>query len=134
MADAIFFNGKSVCGDREFIEIVKRTLRSAEISLESVDFIVPAAANFGYFKADEYLKNTTCENRIIWQKVVSRIFTNFSQVGNIPSAAIHVALNEMYEQGLLTKNTILLLPSIEGATWGWGATLMRWNGDPAAHS
>lgn len=113
-------------GRSYFIDIVKRSLKAADLSLEQIDFIVPAAANFGYFRTEEFLKNATAENRRYVDEIASRIFTNFSNVGNIPSAAIHVSLNELYEQGRLTKDAILLLPSIEGATWGWGATAMKW--------
>ena len=49
-------------------------------------------------------------------------------IGKIPSAAIYVAMNQLYEEQKLKKGTLLLLPSIEGATWGWGATVLRWHG------
>ena len=115
-------------GRAYFVEIVRRTLERARMSIDEVDFIVPAAANFGYFRADEYLKGAGPEERRLWHRIVERIYTNFSDVGNIPSAAIYVALNALYEAGRLRRDAVVLLPSIEGATWGWGATLLRWNG------
>jgi 3-oxoacyl-[acyl-carrier-protein] synthase III len=111
-----------------FLEIVKRVLEAIGIPIEQVDFIVPAAANFGYFRADDYLAEIGPEGRAFFHEVASRIFTNFSDVGNVPSAAVYVALNELYERGRLNKDGVVLLPSVEGATWGWGASLLRWSG------
>ena len=119
-------------GRAYFVEIVKRTLRTTDIPIARLDFIVPAAANFGYFRADDYLEGATHDDRLFWHDMVDRIFTNFSAVGNIPSAAIYVALNELYERGKLQNGKLVLLPSVEGATWGWGASLLRWNGGSAA--
>ena len=59
-------------------------------------------------------------------EIKSRTFTNFANVGNVPSAAIYIALDELYERGRLFDGAHLLLVSVEGTTWGWGATLMRW--------
>ena len=111
-----------------FIEIVKRTLTGASIQIEDVDFIVPAAANLNYFKTEEFLEGMTCEERDLVAKIRSKTFTNFSTVGNVAAAAVYIALNELYEKGCLGKDARLLLASVEGATWGWGGSLFRWNG------
>ncbi|UCE05343.1 MAG: hypothetical protein JSW07_17265, partial [bacterium] len=110
-----------------FVDIIKRTLKAVSVHIDEVDYIVPAAANFNYFRAEEYLKSITPEEKDYAYKIQDRLFTNFSEVGNIPSAAVYVALNELFEKNKLKKNNLLLLPSIEGATWGWGASLLRWN-------
>lgn len=114
-----------------FLEIIRRAQKAASIDIEEVDYIVPAAANFNYFKGEEKdLRTLPPEEFAFTGKVRSRTFTNFSEVGNIPSAAVYVAMNQLYEEQKLKRGTLLLLPSVEGATWGWGATLLRWHGAP----
>lgn len=108
-------------------KIIRRALDEAGVRIEDVDFIVPAAANFNYFKTQEYMQDLTPEEREFSLVGQAKIFTNYAKVGNIPSAAVYVGLNELYETGRLRRGSLVLLPSIEGATWGWGATLMRWN-------
>lgn len=108
--------------------IIRRALDEAGVGIEDVDYIVPAAANFNYFKTEEFARDLTPEEQQFVRLGQDKIFTNYANVGNIPSAAVYVALNELYEKGKLKKGSLLLLPSVEGATWGWGATLLRWRG------
>ncbi len=115
-------------GKPYFIEIVKRTLAEVSLTIDDVDFVIPAAANFKYFRGDKNPDGTTEGEKAFQQEVRVRSFTNFSEVGNVPSAAIYLALNELYENRKLQKDTLLLLASVEGATWGWGSSLLRWNG------
>jgi 3-oxoacyl-[acyl-carrier-protein] synthase-3 len=108
------------------VSIVRRALDEAGVRIEDVDHIVPAAANFNYFKTQEYMQDLTPQEREFNLVVQGKIFTNYPNVGNIPSAAVYVGLSDLYETGRLRPGSLLLLPSIEGATWGWGATLLRW--------
>lgn len=110
-----------------FLEIVKRCLADASMEIDDVDYIIPAAANFRYYREDDKLKNISSDQKMFVEKVRAKTFTNFSKVGNVPSAAIYLSLDELYETGEITDGTTLLLASVEGATWGWGASLLRWN-------
>jgi 3-oxoacyl-[acyl-carrier-protein] synthase-3 len=110
------------------VKIIQRVLEAASVNIEDVDYIVPAAANFNYFKTDEYRKDLTPKDLELVDRIQERFFTNFAEVGNIPSAAVYVAMNQLYEEQRLKRDTLLLLPSLEGATWGWGASLLRWHG------
>jgi 3-oxoacyl-[acyl-carrier-protein] synthase III len=117
-----------------FIEIIKRTLAGAFTQIDDVDFIIPAAANLNYFKTEEFLEEMTHEEIDLVTKIRSKTFTNFPKVGNVAAAAVYIALNELYEKGCLEKNTHLLLAAVEGATWGWGGSLFRWNGPTVSKS
>ncbi|HLA84459.1 MAG TPA: 3-oxoacyl-[acyl-carrier-protein] synthase III C-terminal domain-containing protein, partial [Thermoguttaceae bacterium] len=111
------------------MEIIRRTLETAGVDLEEVDYVVPAAANFNYFKEKEEGRRTLPPEKIAFaERVQAKTFTNFSEVGNIPSAAVYVALNGLHEAQKLRPGTLLILPSVEGATWGWGASLLQWHG------
>lgn len=110
------------------VRIVGRALEDAHVKIEDVDYIVPAAANFNYSTTEQYLRSLTPADRELTCRIEDKMFTNYPDVGNIPSAAVYVAINELYEKGRLRKDSLLLLPSVEGATWGWGATLLRWRG------
>jgi 3-oxoacyl-[acyl-carrier-protein] synthase-3 len=111
-----------------FIDIVERTLQAVSIPVDLVDIIIPAAANFNYFKKDEYMDRLSEEKQDFVRAIRERIFTNFEFVGNVPSAAIYLALNDLFESGRLNDGDLLLLTSVEGATWGWGSSLVRWGG------
>jgi 3-oxoacyl-[acyl-carrier-protein] synthase III len=123
------FAGMVKQGRPYLLKIIQRALEAASVSIDDLDAIVPAAANFNYFKREEeVLKSLSAEEAAFALKVRDKTFTNFASVGNVPSAAIYIALNELYEKGRLRQGSLLLLPSIEGATWGWGASLLRWRG------
>jgi 3-oxoacyl-[acyl-carrier-protein] synthase III len=122
------FAGMVKQGRPYLTKIVRRALDAVSIHMEEVDYIVPAAANFNYFKLEGHLKDRPSEEAALTERIRDKTFTNFSEVGNIPSAAVYVSMNQLYEEQKLMKGTLLLLPSVEGATWGWGATLMRWYG------
>ncbi len=111
------------------MKIIKRSLEESSISIDDLAFIVPAAANFKYYnKDDEFIKSLAPDDLALLQKIQNKIFTNFAEAGNIPSASIYVSMNQLYEEGKLKKGDLILLPSVEGATWGWGASLLRWQG------
>lgn len=114
-------------GKPYFLELVRRTLTEAGVEIGDVDHIIPAAANFNYFRTEE-LEASTELSQAFLDAVREKVFTNFSEAGNVPSAAVYVAMNELYEEGRIHPGNIILLPSIEGATWGWGASLFRWSG------
>lgn len=107
-------------------QLIKRVLQSTSIDIDQVNYIIPAAANFNYFRLDDSLSGMLEQEGISVQKAQERIFTNFFRVGNIPSASIYVALDELYQTGRLMQGMRVLLASVEGATWGWGASLLCW--------
>ncbi len=120
------FSRMAMEGKPYFIELIRRTLDEVGVPIDEVKFIVPAAANFNYFRTDELTGSP--EHADLLEHVRQKVFTNFSDVGNIPSAAVYVALNELYESGRVSSGDLILLSSIEGATWGWGSSLLRWGG------
>ncbi len=115
-------------GKPYFIKLVKRTLDEVGMDISEIDHIVPAAANFNYFRTEE-LEAAGGVSQELLDRIREKVFTNFSDAGNIPSAAVYVAMNELYESGKIKKGSVVMLPSIEGATWGWGTSLLRWGGD-----
>lgn len=120
------FSRMAMEGKPYFIELIRRTLDEVSIPIEDVKYIVPAAANFNYFRTEELAQSA--EHTDVLGQIREKVFTNFSRVGNIPSAAVYVALNELYEEGKVERGDLILLSSIEGATWGWGSSLLRWHG------
>lgn len=111
-----------------FVAIVRRVLNDLGLSLEDIDFVVPAAANFKYATRDASALGLNADDRALAAEIRQKMVTNFAKVGNVPSAAIYIALNELFEKRLLQPGALLLLASVEGATWGWGASMLRWGG------
>ena len=92
-----------------------------------MDRYVPAAANVKYATRPDAAFDMSEADTALFGAIKAQTFTNFADVGNIPSAAIYLALNDLFERGELVNDAILMLVSVEGATWGWGATVMRWS-------
>jgi 3-oxoacyl-[acyl-carrier-protein] synthase-3 len=109
------------------VAVTRRVLDDLALSIDDIDFYVPAAANVKYATRPEAAFDMSEADMALFGAIKARTFTNFADVGNIPSAAIYIALNDLFERGQLVNDALLMLVSVEGATWGWGATVIRWS-------
>jgi len=57
---------------------------------------------------------------------MEKVYTNIHRYGNTSSATIPIALDEANREGLLIKDTHVLLVSF-GAGLTWGASILRWS-------
>ena len=99
---------------RQAPKSVKRLVEKAGCSLEELDFVLPHQAN----------------SRIV--EVISRklkipmdkFYMNMDEYGNTSSASIPIALNEMFEKGLIKTGSVGVLTGF-GAGFTWGSMLIR---------
>ena len=113
---SLYMDGRAVFdfATRQAPKSVKRLVEKAGCSLEELDFVLPHQAN----------------SRIV--EVISRklkipmdkFYMNMDEYGNTSSASIPIALNEMFEKGLIKTGSVGVLTGF-GAGFTWGSMLIR---------
>jgi 3-oxoacyl-[acyl-carrier-protein] synthase-3 len=94
---------------------VSQVIKDTDISLDDIKYIVPHQANYRIIKSAAEKLNLS----------VDKFYVNLEKVGNTSSATVPIALNEMYEKGLLNKGDKIILIAFGGGLT-YGATLMEW--------
>ncbi len=88
---------------------IEQVLARANLQLADIDHVVCHQAN----------------NRIISHVAPEQFFINLQHYGNTSSASIPLALNDMWEQGLLKPGQRIICVGF-GAVFTWGACLLTW--------
>jgi len=109
-------NGKEVFkfAARVIPESVLRVLKEAGLTLEDIKYIVPHQANMRIIEFA--VKKLGID--------INKFYVNLDRFGNTSSASIPIALNEMYEKGLLLKGDKIIAVGFGGGLT-WGAALME---------
>jgi 3-oxoacyl-[acyl-carrier-protein] synthase-3 len=97
-------------------EAAVKALEKAGITKEQLDFVVPHQANIRIVDAAMRRLDLPME----------KAFVNLDKYGNMSSASIPVALDELYRENRLTKGDVLVLVGF-GAGLTWGAAVVEWN-------
>lgn len=93
---------------------IKKLLQDSNLTIDDIDYIVPHQAN-------ERIIDFTAKKLKIDRK---KMFMNLEKYGNTSSASIPIALNEMYEKGMLKKHQKLILVGFGGGLT-YGAALIE---------
>ncbi|MFO8065812.1 MAG: beta-ketoacyl-ACP synthase III [Spirochaetota bacterium] len=96
-------------------EILKQLVVDAGHSLEDVSYVVPHQANSRIIEAAAKRLGVPYE----------KFYVNIEEYANTSTASIPIALNEMYEKGLLNRGDLILTVGF-GAGLTSGGTLIRW--------
>lgn len=91
------------------------SLSKAGLTVSDVDLLVPHQANLRIIEAARKRLGLTPD----------KVFVNLDKYGNTSAASIPVALTEAVEQGLVKKDSIVVLTAF-GAGFTWGACTLRW--------
>ncbi|SMC09073.1 beta-ketoacyl-ACP synthase III [Nitratiruptor tergarcus] len=97
----------------DVIEILEKN----KIKSEEIDFFVPHQANYRILNAVANALGLSQE----------QIVMTVSKYGNTSSASIPMAINEIYEQGLLKSGDLMLLDAFGGG-FTWGSALVPFAG------
>ncbi|HBT20030.1 MAG TPA: 3-oxoacyl-ACP synthase [Peptococcaceae bacterium] len=92
-----------------------RALMSAGLKKEEIDFLIPHQANIRIIQAA--VKRLKLSN--------DKVYVNLDRYGNTSAASVPIALHEAYEEGLIKKDSIIVLVAF-GAGLTWGAAVIRW--------
>lgn len=107
----IAMNGKEVFkfATSALVDGVNQVLNKSQLSLEDIDYIVPHQANS---RIIEYTAKKLKTN-------LDKFYINVDKYGNTSSASIPIALNEMYEKGMLTEGKKIIMVGFGGGlTYG----------------
>ena len=91
-------------------------LKRADMELEDIDFLIPHQANQRIIKSAA--KRLKIPN--------DRVYINLDRYGNMSSASIPVALDEVYQKGLIKKGDKILLVAF-GAGLTWASVILKWS-------
>lgn len=113
----IKMNGREVFkfATTAIVDGVKKIIEDTDISLEEIKYIVPHQAN------DRIIESAARRLKVNKDK----FYVNVDKVGNTSSASVPIALNEMYEKGLIKKGDKLILVAFGGGLT-YGSTLLEW--------
>lgn len=94
---------------------VKQVLKETGLSLEDIKYIVPHQANIRIIQSAAKLLHVDLE----------KFYINIDKYGNTSSASVPIALNEMYEEGLVKKGDKLILVAFGGGLT-YAAAVIEW--------
>lgn len=94
---------------------VKKLLEDTGTSIDEVKYIVPHQANI------RIIQSAAKKLRIDMDK----FYVNLDRYGNTSSASVPVALNEMYEEGLIKKGDKLILVAFGGGLT-YASAIIKW--------
>jgi 3-oxoacyl-[acyl-carrier-protein] synthase-3 len=100
---------------RSMAEACDIALQSAGLTAEDVDILVPHQANIRIIEATAKYAGIPLE----------KVYVNVDRYGNMSSATVPVALDEVVEKGLIGPGSNVLIVAF-GAGLTWGATVLRW--------
>ena len=114
--DKIQMNGREVfkLGVRLMPEAAQRVLRTAEISVDDIDLLIPHQANLRIIEAVGDRLGVPRE----------KVYVNVDKYGNTSAATVIIALDEAIRQGRAKPGDLILLVTF-GAGLTWGSTLLR---------
>lgn len=104
---------------RYWVDHIEEVLSKHKIKAEYIDYVIPHVSSmFFYEKLNDEIKN----RNIALTK--EKWFTNLTSVGNIGSAAIYVALDELIRTNKLKKGDKILLLVPESGRFSYGTILL----------
>lgn len=104
---------------RYWVDHIQECIRERAFNPSEIDYIIPHVSSmFFYDKLNEELQKRKID------LPESKWFTNLTSVGNIGSAAIFVALNELMGSGRLQKGNKILLLVPESERFSYGTVLL----------
>ena len=98
------------------ISSIKDILQKNNMTIDDIDYIVPHQANV---RIIEYVAKKL-------KTSMDKFYMNIDTYGNTSSASIPLALNEMYNKGILQKGQNLLLVGFGGGIT-YGSWLIKWS-------
>ena len=114
----VYMNGKEIYkfAVTDVPKSIKKVIKSAGLSIDEIDFLVPHQANVRIIKA--------MADKL--QMPLEKIVTNLEEYGNTSSASIPLALSEAIDKDQVTPGCTIVLCGF-GAGLTWGSMVVKWN-------
>ncbi len=100
---------------RSMAEAADQALQRAGMTGEDIDLLIPHQANIRIIEATAKYANIPME----------KVYVNVDRYGNMSSATLPIALDEVVEQGRLQPGDNVLMVAF-GAGFTWASSVMRW--------
>ena len=100
---------------RSMAEAADQALQRAGMTGEDIDLLIPHQANIRILEATAKYANIPME----------KVYVNVDRYGNMSSATLPIALDEVVEQGRLQPGDNVLMVAF-GAGFTWASSVMRW--------
>jgi 3-oxoacyl-[acyl-carrier-protein] synthase-3 len=100
---------------RSMAEASDQALARAGLTGDDIDLFIPHQANLRIIEATARYSNVPME----------KVYVNVDRYGNMSSATIPIALDEVVEQGLLKPGAHVLMVAF-GAGFTWASSVVRW--------
>ena len=94
---------------------VKKLLEETKISIDEVKYIVPHQANMRIIQSAAKKLHVDLD----------KFYINLDRYGNTSSASVPIALNEMYEKGMINEGDKLILVAFGGGLT-YASTIIEW--------
>ena len=113
----IYMNGGDVLkfAVNALADSVNKVLDETGLSMDDIKYIVPHQANFRIIQSAAKKLHTDLD----------KFYINLERYGNTSSASVPIALNEMYEKGMLKKGDKFILVAFGGGLT-YAATMIEW--------
>lgn len=102
-----------------WVDHIESVISKHNINTSSIDFVIPHVSSMFFYE----ILNEELRNRNI-DLSAEKWFTNLTSVGNIGSASIYVALDELFHSGKLDKGHKILLLVPESGRFSYGTVLL----------
>lgn len=100
---------------RSMADVSARVLESAGLSTDDIDCVIPHQANLRIIEA--------VASRL--DIPLDKFYLNLSKVGNVSAASVPLAMDEASRSGALKRGDLVLV-SVMGAGFTWGASVLEW--------
>lgn len=90
------------------------------VQAKDIDYVIPHVSSMFFY---EKLNDEIADRGLALTK--EKWFTNLTSVGNIGSAAIYVALDELVHSGKLNRGNNILLLVPESGRFSYGTVLLK---------
>ncbi len=108
---------------RTMERIIRQILDANHLALDDIQYIVPHQANLRILDAVARHMGVP----------IDRFYVNIGTVANTSSAAVPIALDELFRAGRLRRGDLILTVAF-GAGLTYGGNLLRWQMDPPRHA
>lgn len=102
-----------------WVDHIETVLLKHNVESNKINYVIPHVSSMFFYD----LLDVELKSRHI-QLPKSKWFTNLSSVGNIGSASIYIALNELFYSGKLKKDDTILLLVPESGRFSYGSVLL----------
>ena len=110
-------NGKFVFKNAvtRFSEAILDGLEANNLKIENIDMLIPHQANL---RISQFIQRK-------FKLSDDKVYNNIMKYGNTTAASVIIALTEVWEQGKIKENDLVVLAAF-GAGFTWGSVIIRW--------